>query len=94
MGYTIATLQKNPKSKPTCVGLFFLGEDGRVWVQTKTRLVPYKATMVTATGDVVMSNSDAFLKELARQTKLSQITYFYTQDEDMAAEYRALLTGV
>jgi hypothetical protein len=54
--------------------------------------MPYKATMVTINGDVVMSNSEAFLKELARQSKLSQISYFYTQDEDLVAEYRALLT--
>jgi len=97
MGYTIATLQKNPKSKEVCVGVFFLGQDNtggpRVYVQTKAGAFPYKATMVTSNGDVVLSNCEAFLRELERQTKMSQITYYYTEDEDRAAEYLATLAG-
>ena len=91
MGYTLAMMQKNPKAKPTCVGIFSLEEDGRVWVQTKSSFIPYKATMVTINGDVIMSNCEAFLKELDRQSKLSLITYYYIEDEDRSAEYRDTL---
>jgi hypothetical protein len=93
MGYTLAMMQKHPKAKPLCVGIFSLKEDGRVWVQTKSSFIPYKATMVTLNGDVIMSNCEAFLKELERQSKLSQITYYYIEDEDRAAEYRDALIG-
>lgn len=91
--HTIALFQKTPKNKPTVCGIFSLEEDGRVWVQTKTAFRPYKATLVTANNDIIMSNCVEFLKELARQAKLSQISYYYTEDDDVVAEYSDLLVG-
>jgi hypothetical protein len=90
MGYTLAMLG-NPGSKQKCIGIFSIGEDGRVWVQTAESITPYKATMVSTHGDVIVSNCEAFLKELERQSKMSKITYYYTENEDTVEEYKLLL---
>jgi len=98
MGHTIATLQKNPKTKEVCVGVFSLGENAQgepqIFVTTKAGVFPYKATMITTSGDVVLSNCESFLRELERQSKISQITYYYTEDIDRAEEYlQTLISG-
>ena len=90
MGFTLAMLSKNPKSKTSCIGIFSVVEN-RVYVQTATSFVPYRATLVTNDGTVILSNCEQFLQELERQAKISQITYYYTIDEDMMSEYKALL---
>lgn len=83
--------QKEPKSKPEVVGIFTLQDDGRIWVLTNNAHRPYNATMVSVYGHVVPSDTELFLKELARQTKMSQITYYFIENEDMIEEYKSLL---
>jgi hypothetical protein len=91
MGAVLAFFQKNPKTKPIIKSILELGSDGRVMALTAKGTRPYKASLVTPEGYPITAYSEEFLKELARQAKLSQITYEYTEDIDKIEEYRALL---
>jgi hypothetical protein len=90
----LAFYQKNPKTKPVIKGILELGNDARVYLQTSSTRRPYKASLVTPDGHVLLADSEEFLRELARQSKLSQITYEYTEDTDTIEEYRSLLMSV
>lgn len=94
MSACLSFFQKNPKAKPVIKGILELGEDGRIYMTTASGRRPYKASLVTADGHPITALSDDFLKELARQAKLSQVTYEYTENLDKIEEYRALLTAV
>ena len=84
-------MQKTPKTKPKIIGILELGADNRVMVLTNKGSRPYKASLVTSEGHPITAFSEEFLKELSRQSKLSQVTYEYTEDVDKVEEYRALL---
>jgi hypothetical protein len=86
--------QKNPKTKPVIKGILELGPDQKIYLQTATARRPYKASLVTTDGHVLLADSEEFLKELSRQSKLSQITGEYVEDTDKIEEYRALLTSM
>jgi len=91
-GYCLAFFQKNPKVKVKILGILSLESDGRIWVQTATTKKPYKsASLVTPDGVPLLADSINYLKELARQSKLSQITYEYTENLDRVSEYMELL---
>jgi len=91
-GYALAFFQKNPKSKPTIQAILSLEADGRIYVQTTTSKRPYKsASLVTPDGMPLLADSLNYLKELARQSKLSQITYEYSENLDRVSEYMDLL---
>ena len=92
MGWCLAFFQRNPKAKSECIGIYEV-VDNQVYVQTKTQRRLYSATEVTNDGHVILSNGEAFLKELQRSDKSPQITYLYTEDEDLVAEYKQLLTS-
>lgn len=91
MSAVLAFLQRNPKTKPVIQAILEIGPDNRVYAQTKTARRPYTATLVTPDGHVLLSDSEEFLRELSRQSKLSQVSYEYTEDMDKIEEYRALL---
>lgn len=90
--YCFAFFQENPKAKPKIIGILEL-QDNRIVVITKTGIKPYKASLVTQSGNVLISNSEEFLRELARQSKMSQITYEFSNDFDKAEEYKILLSA-
>jgi hypothetical protein len=89
--YCFVFFQKIPKNKPKIVGILELLDEKIVMI-TKNGIKPYKASLVTSNGHILMSNSVEFLKELARQSKLSQITYEFSEDFDKAEEYKKILT--
>lgn len=90
-GFALAFFQKNPKAKPTIQAILSC-ENSKIFVQTKDSKRPYKsASLVTPDGVPLLADSTNYLKELARQSKLSQITYEYTENTDRAAEYMELL---
>ena len=86
----LAFYQKNPSSKPKIKAILQL-IDNNIYSQTVDRRRVYRTSLVTPEGFVLMADSSEFLKELARQSKLSQITYEYNEDEDRIAEYMNLL---
>jgi hypothetical protein len=90
----LAFFQKNPKTKPVIKGILELGPDQKIYLQTSNNRRPYRASLVTPDGHVLLADSEEFLRELARQSKLSQITYEYTEDTDRIEEYRSLLMSV
>lgn len=87
----LAFYQRNPKTKPTIKGVLELETDGKIYVQTTTSRRPYKASLVTPDGHVLLANSEEFLKELSRQAKLSQFTFEYSEDYDKILEYKTVL---
>jgi hypothetical protein len=91
-GFALAFFQKNPKVKPKIQAILSLESDGRIYVQTAGMKRPYaSASLVTPDGHPLLADSLNYLKELARQSKLSQITYEYTENTDRVAEYNDLL---
>ena len=91
-GYALAFFQKNPKAKPTILAILSLESDERIWVQTATAKRPMKsASLVTPDGMPILATNLNYLKELARQSKLSQISYEYTENLDRVSEYMDLL---
>ena len=89
-GYTLAFFQKNPKAKPTIQAILSF-ENDRIWVQTSRAKIPYKSASLVSDGMPILANSLNYLKELSRQTRLSQITYEYTENIDRVSEYMDLL---
>ena len=87
----LAFYQRNPKTKLNIKGVLELETDGKIYVQTAMSHRPYKASLVTAEGHVLLANSEEFLKELSRQAKLSQLTFEYTEDYDKVLEYKTVL---
>jgi len=92
MSATLVFFQKNPKVKPVIKAVLQLNGD-KILATTATSVRPYRASLVTPEGHVLLANSEEFLKELGRQSKLSQVTYEYAEDVDKIAEYFALLQG-
>jgi len=91
-GYCLAFYQKNPKVKPKIQAILSLESDGKIYVQTATTKRPFtSASLVTPDGHPMLADSLNFLKELARQSKLSQVSYEYTTNLDRVAEYIDLL---
>lgn len=90
-GYCLAFIQRNPKTKPKIQAILSF-ENGVIYVQTATMKRPYaSASLVTPDGMPLLANSLNYLKELARQSKMSQISYEYTENLDRVQEYMDLL---
>jgi hypothetical protein len=91
--YCFAFFQKNPKSKPKIIGVLELINE-KIIMFTKNGEKPYKASLVTQNGHILMSNSVEFLKELAKQSKISQITYEFSEDFGKAEVYKQSFTSL
>jgi len=90
-GFCLAFMQKNPKVKPKIQAILSF-ENGIIYVQTATTKRPLtSASLVTPDGVPLLANSLNYLKELARQSKMSQISYEYTSNIDRVSEYSDLL---
>ncbi len=91
-GFALAFYQKNPKQKPKIQAILSLESDGKIYVQTSTVKRPFaSASLVTSDGHPLLADSLNFLKELARQSKMSQISYEYSTNVDRVQEYQDLL---
>ena len=91
-GFALAFFQKNPKTKGKIQAILSLEADGRIYVQTALTKRPYaSASLVTPDGAPILADSLNYLKELARQSKMSQISYEYTENVDRVQEYMELL---
>ena len=93
MAYLLVFFQKNPKTRSKIIGILFIGEDGNIYCDNGTTQRVYEASLVTPENHVLVSKSEEFLKELARQSKVSQITYLYTDNVDLVQEWWDLLRG-
>lgn len=93
MNWVIAFFQKTPKTKAHVIGILFYGEDENVYCFNGNTTRAYHASLVTKDNHILLSNSPTFLKELSNQDKVSQISYMYTENADLVAEYDALLRG-
>jgi len=90
-GFALAFYQRNPRAKPTIQAILSC-ENAKIFVQTKTTKRPYKsASLVTSDGVPILADCLNYLKELSRQSSLSQITYEYTENIDRVKEYLELL---
>ena len=91
-GFALAFFQKNPKTKGKIQAILSLEADGKIYVQTAVAKRPYaSASLVTPDGAPILADSLNYLKELARQSKMSQVSYEYTENVDRVAEYNELL---
>jgi hypothetical protein len=90
-GYCLSFYQRNPRAKPTIQAILSC-ENAEIFVQMKDSKRKYKsASLVTPDGHPILANSLNYLKELSRQSTLSQITYEYTENIDRVKEYLELL---
>lgn len=92
MAAAIATFQKSPLDAPEVIGIFIL-EDDKIFLKTKKETKVCKSVLINSNRHFIAPSSELYLKELARQDKLSQISYFYIEDESQIAYYEKVLTG-
>ena len=90
-GWCLAFMQRNPKTKGKIQAIYSF-EGGMIYVQTALSKRPLtSASLVTPDGHPLLADSLNYLKELARQSKMSQISYEYTENIDRVQEYSELL---
>lgn len=84
---TIAVFQKDSSTSPEIIGIF-LFEEEKIIFKTKNTTKNCKLFLTNNFGSIVAPNSELYLKELARQDNLSQISYYYISDEDSVLNYK------
>jgi|GEM_PF-5859585 len=91
-GYLLAFFQENPTQKANIKAILSCEDDDKIFVQTINGKKPYKGNLLFTSENLpIVAKGNQYLKLLSFTATLSQITFIYTENFDMVAEYLALL---
>jgi len=93
MPATIAVFQKDLESSPELIGIFLL-ENDKIVLKTKDSDKNCKLFLTSGSGSIISPNSELYLKELSCQDNLSQLSYYYIDDEASVLNYQNSLFGL